>query len=225
MKISDYFMDVGQLLGTRMRYNNQATTLWWRVLSWEQANYRYTWGTTPTTLTGATIAANTASSGPFNDILSTTNTYVLMPQQNNVLFHYFVGVWPSTQLVYMQYPNQQDHNALTGYRSVDANGQGAFDGRTTQPYNPAPETEIITMADLRPTYAIYNKSDVTVTPQMWFYARMYLVAGPYLDGNKNIPDQATIQSYLETGKARVVSLYGDYLIDVPSRFASIIGQS
>lgn len=194
-----------------MKYNGNEDILWWRVKTWEQANYRFTWPNT--------IASNSQNSPGFIEIQNAQQTYILQPQRDDILFHFFVGVYPASQLLYLQYPSSKDRNALAISRSVDGTGQGAIDGRQSQLYNPSVDSEILTMADLRPVYNIFNNSGATVTPQLWFYARMYEVDGPYLTGNKQVGTAEQLQGLIDTGSARIIGVYGTDLINVPSRIA------
>ena len=202
--LSKYWLREGQLLGLRMKVDGQARPLWYRILGREYADYTYAFAST----------ANAAATG-WIDIQSASNIYILEPRRQNVIFHMFIGVALTNMILYYQYPQSRDRNALIGNRTVDANAIGGWRGRATPYWSPDLRTELFTIYKLRPVLNIFNDTPNTEVPRIYIHAMMYEVDGPYLAGHPRVGDEARTWELIDNGQARLYTIYGTDPVDAP----------
>lgn len=201
----------GKLLGIKLLVDGKVRTVWWRVVGQEFADYPYTF---------ASVAAG-ASTG-WIDLTNAQNTYILMPVRIDLIYHFFMGLYPTNSLTFIQYPANKDHNALTGYRPVSSAGIGAIRGIESGFNTPGGKSEFMTLRGLRPLLNIFNNSPFTITPQLHLYAQMYRVEGPYLAGHPAIGNEDYLKKLMDTGDARVESIYGIDPIDIPQDMYTVL---
>ena len=101
---------------------------------------------------------NPIASGDVSNWETPTDTegrYYLEPQDQSIVYQFFVGISPSIAHLYLAYPKRQDRMSLITPRDVPGN-IGYWSGEDT-PYNdPSPETEMWAVKDLVPYFVAEN---------------------------------------------------------------------
>jgi hypothetical protein len=209
MQVDKMWLKEGQLLGLRMLFNGKPDTAYYRVNAREWADYSYTFP-------GGAVAANTATG--YLDLQDAANTYILQPRYDYVIYHFFIGISRSNSILFLNYPQQKDRNALTGTRLVSAVAMGGLWGYDSPLLEPNPKSELFTLRDLRPTLNMFNAHPATAQVlQIRLYAYMYSVDGPFWLGDPEVGDANHVRQLEEDSKARLYSIYGIEPANAPTQ--------
>lgn len=214
MNIDRLWVPDGKLLGIELLVGGKRQTVWWRTKGREFADYNYSF---------ASIAAGAATG--WIDLQDAQNNYIFNTLRPSVINQFFIGVYPATQLMYLQFPSNVDRNTLTGYRAVDANGNGAIRGSESPIVAPSRKSELFTIYNLRPRLNIFNNGPVTVVPKIRMFAMMYSVEGPYVAGDPEIGDEDYLRQLVDHGDARITSIYGIDPANIPTDFVQDVSRS
>lgn len=210
MKVDKLWLRESQLLGLRMAFNGKPDTAYYRINGREWADLSFTFNA------GATIAANTASG--YIDLVDVANTWILQPRRDDVIFHFFIGISRSSSILFLNFPQQKDRNALTGSRTVTATATGGLWGYDSPLLDPSPKSEIFTLRDLRPTINMFNANQATAQIlQIRLYAYMYSVDGPFWLGDPEVGDANHVRELMDEEKARLYTIYGIEPAEAPAQ--------
>ncbi len=164
MDIEEYYLKDHDILGLIFEKDNSAHIFYFRIDRTEPSNFPYSFGS---------ISAS-GNSGWIDLQDSSTNTYFLEPDDENVINHFFYGISPSRAEVYFQYPKDVDRWKLFGSRAVGSQ-HGVIFGWESPYRHPHPKTEFITVYGKRPAMNVYNPTSSAQTIRVMFYARTYRV--------------------------------------------------
>ncbi len=155
----NYFLLEGHFLGLRF----DEGFVFARIIARERTNIKpYELGS---------VAAASAQSG-YNAIKSSAGDYLLDPQNEGTINHFFVGVRPTAVRLYVNYPAGDALMSLKGARAVPGamptpaeESIGYIDGLESPFQEPSVLTEIFTVYQLYPEYRAYNPTNNAI-PQV-----------------------------------------------------------
>lgn len=125
----------------------------------------------------------------------TEGRYYLEPQDENIIYQFFIGIYPSTARIYLSYPMRIDRMNLISVRDIPGN-IGYWNGEDSPYRDPSPETELWTVKDLVP---YFNAENPSITGKaITIYTNFYIIPFSY----KVIKDEALIKEFIN-GKRRI----------------------
>ena len=199
------FAQVGEVISFRAKNQKGSTiTVYARVLNKEFKPYRG-WAM-------GSIAAGASSA--FAEIMqATTGGYYLRPDANNLVGHYYVGVYPNHCRVNWQYPLGQKIGQLRDL-SLAGDAAGALFGDWL-PYNdPSDAIEFITLSGVTtPAFSVTNDSGEAQTFRLNFIGCFYEVQ--WLDMKLN-EDRQLIGQAASLGLVRCIPFGGVIPCSLPS---------
>lgn len=158
----------GEVVALRMMENANLKDYYFRVDTAEYPNNRTEFSI------GSATALAAAGTG-WNNIQDSSNTYILEPQNENLLHQYWYGIAPSYARVYRRYPPGVDRGALLATRNPGVDPEGYIDGVASPLRIPSPITETLVIKGLRPSYYGYHPYAVpsSITVRLSFYVAVY----------------------------------------------------
>lgn len=158
----------GEVVALRMMEGATLKDYYFRIDTSEYPNNRAEFSL------GSATALASAGTG-WNNIQDSNNTYILEPQNENVLYQYWYGISPSVARLYRRFPPGVDRGALLQTRNPGVDPEGYIDGVTSPLRIPSPITETHVIKGLRPSYYGYHPYAIpaTITVRMSFYVATY----------------------------------------------------
>lgn len=148
------------------------------------------------------VAISAGSTSGWETPTDTEGRYYLEPQDEDIIYQYFIGITPSTGRIYLQYPRREDRMNLISVRDIPGN-IGYWDGEDSPYRDPSPETEMWNVHDLYPHFNAENPAATGKSQKIG--AAFYITPFSY----KVIKDIEKIKKFLRGEKRSTIRTMGD----------------
>lgn len=200
------------ILGLIMKYGSEKRVAYFEVQLVEYPN-----NLTDHSL--GTANAQNVTGTDWDEVQDSSSRYILEPEQERVIYHFFYGISPGQAWVYRRYPTNIDTNSLIGSRRIGDN-VGYISGLDSPYRTPSPLTETFTLKGVHPAYLGYNPypEPASLNVRMNFFTARYDVrfigVDPSNDGE--LDSQRRIAPDVYQRAATLRTLGGRTPVDIPT---------